>query len=284
MHSTLLDKPRLIVLDRFEKWQDRRDNTGVEECLNVLNSQVCSCRVLITCHTLYRRGSNYPQVHLVEKPFRDEKVIPPPHFKETFIKDLTPNQRRLLYAFSIYPEKIPLAQALLLAGFTSRSVEGEVYSAIDNLVERNLLERCGRDDYMISHSVVRYAQDHFMDITDDEKRVKAIRKAHRKAAQYYQREAEIMKLRGDPHTLKNWIEAVWHLCEAGKMVAAYNLAQRESLFNLEPQTTIDAQLLLELCKLLQPSDAWHPDNSKLAVINDCRGRVNNFLEQASHTL
>lgn len=297
-------KSRLIVLDRFEKWQDRRDNTGVEECLNVLNSQVCSCRVLITCHTRYHRGSNYPHARLVERPFRkvsttiktlakprnyvreaDEEVILSSSqnlIKETFTKELTPHQRRLLYAFSIYPEKIPLAQALLLADFSSRPVGSEVNLAIDNLVERNLLERCGRDGFMISHSVVKYAQDHYMDITDKEKREKALRKAHRKAAQYYQREAEIMKWRGDPRTLKNWIDAVWHLCEAGKMDAAYKLAQRESLFNLEPQATKDAQLLLELCRLIQPSDDWHPDYGKLAVINDCRGRVNNFMEQASH--
>lgn len=284
-------KARLVVLDRFENWQDKpkKNSHGVEECLDALNSQACRSRVLITCHSLYRRGSKYPPVYLLENPLQKatstEGRLTNSHnlIEEIFTKELNHTQRVLLCVFSIYREKIPLTKAHLGAGLSTDTEKLEMQSTINKLVELHLLEYCGKDDYIISLSAVPCAQRHFMEITDEAARQKALRKAHSNAARYYQQEAETMKRRGDPLTQKTLIEAVWHLCQANKMDKAYNLVQSEALLTTVP-TSANAQLFLELCRLLQPSDTWNPDYKKAAIIYNCQERTYNVLEKASSTI
>ncbi|GHO93808.1 hypothetical protein KSF_038560 [Reticulibacter mediterranei] len=61
--------PRLIVLDQFEEWLD--DHAGrepgnyaeISEWLDMLNSQACACRILLTAHTYPQGTGVYHQIY-----------------------------------------------------------------------------------------------------------------------------------------------------------------------------------------------------------------------------
>lgn len=67
-----VDTPRLIVLDQFENlldWQTGQaltDRPGIGEWLDVLNSQQCTCRILLTSRPWPRGTREYPPTYMQE--------------------------------------------------------------------------------------------------------------------------------------------------------------------------------------------------------------------------
>lgn len=70
------ERPRLIILDQFEQLLDLRtgqtveNRPGIGEWLDVLNSQPCLCRVLLTTRFLPTGTRNYPLVRIQEYPVK----------------------------------------------------------------------------------------------------------------------------------------------------------------------------------------------------------------------
>jgi len=68
------DQPCLIVLDQFEEWFDPQtgqalaERPGVGELLDIVNSQPCGCRVLLTSRFSLRGTRSYPFACLQEFP------------------------------------------------------------------------------------------------------------------------------------------------------------------------------------------------------------------------
>jgi len=68
------DKPRLIILDQFENLLDwdtghaLTDRPGVGEWLDIINSQLCACRVLLTSRPRPVGTREYPPTYLYEYP------------------------------------------------------------------------------------------------------------------------------------------------------------------------------------------------------------------------
>jgi hypothetical protein len=66
------DKPRLIILDQFEKLLDWQtgfalpDRPGIGELLDTLNSKSCRCRILLTSRPVPRGTHDYAHTHMEE--------------------------------------------------------------------------------------------------------------------------------------------------------------------------------------------------------------------------
>jgi tetratricopeptide (TPR) repeat protein len=66
------DQPRLVVLDQFENLLDLQtghalaDRPGVGEWLDAINSQQCSCRILLTCRLWPQGTHEYPPTYMQE--------------------------------------------------------------------------------------------------------------------------------------------------------------------------------------------------------------------------
>jgi tetratricopeptide (TPR) repeat protein len=66
------DQPRLVILDQFENLLDLQtghalaDRPGVGEWLDAINSQQCSCRILLTCRLWPRGTREYPPTCMQE--------------------------------------------------------------------------------------------------------------------------------------------------------------------------------------------------------------------------
>lgn len=100
------DKPRLVILDQFEvvlvqqTRQARPDRPGIGEWLDLLNSQSCTCRLLLTSRTCPRVIPDYPAGLLQEFPVDDLEIIEGEELLRDLLQawDIKPGESELLSA------------------------------------------------------------------------------------------------------------------------------------------------------------------------------------------
>jgi tetratricopeptide (TPR) repeat protein len=193
----------------------------------------------------------------------------------TYQQQLDPAQRKLLLAFSVYREAVPLGAVQALIDGNARIPTSQILTALETLLAQHLLQAVGEDRYQLHAIVANYARDHFVD-SDDTANMQALQAAHMKAAQYYRHQAQTSappreKRRGvsDVHDM---IEAVWQLCQAEQWQSAYNLIQREGIFADLRRWGSDV-VSLDLYQLLLPLNKWHPEPAQAAYLYSHLGRL-----------
>src|SRR3989440_4167192 len=144
-------------------------------------------------------------------------------------QQLDADQRRLLFAFSIYREPAPLhaAQAIIEEG----EAVSKVQSDLDALLSQHLLQAAGEGNYQLHAIVANYAQGHFIE-GDERANRAALQTAHVKAAQYYLQQSETHypppEKRQHMSDVELLIEAVWQYCQAEQWQEAYGLMEDNS--------------------------------------------------------
>jgi tetratricopeptide (TPR) repeat protein len=161
--------------------------------------------------------------------------------------------RGLLCAFSVYREAVPIEAALAALSGVSKK---QALVILGNLLEQHLVQALSAQSttghYQLHPIVAAYARRHFA--LNEAANGEAARKtAHAQAAQYYLQVAAAnnvtpggVKGVGDAQPL---IEAVWQLCQAEQLQEAYELMQREDLFDKLSLWGANTALL-DLCQLL----------------------------------
>ncbi len=190
-------------------------------------------------------------------------------------------QRKLLCAFSVYREAVPLqaAQALLTAS------SQEVLDACEVLRTQHLLQDAGELLYQLHPIVVEYAWNHF-DESSEQANQHALKVAHTKAAEYYLHIAKNCLSRDQRHRVADVqpiIEAIWHWCLAEKWQEAFDLMNHESIFD-DVNRWGGNILLLELCLQFLPVEKWHPERSDEALIYSRVAFVYDALGQKQEAL
>jgi tetratricopeptide (TPR) repeat protein len=181
-------------------------------------------------------------------------------------QQLDATQRRLLFAFSIYREPVPLhaAQAIIEESETVAKVQSD----LDTLLSQHLLQAAGEGNYQLHAIVANYAQGHFIE-GDERANRAALQAAHVKAAQYYLKQAETHypppKKRQHMSDLEPLIEAIWQYCQAEQWQEAYRLMEDNSIYRNLKNWGGDA-ILLELYTLLLPPEKWQAERLQAAHI------------------
>ena len=192
-----------------------------------------------------------------------------------YTSQLNDIQRKLLLAFSVYREPVPLPAARVLCAFEDQVSAGDIQQALDALLAQHLLQAMGDGCYQLHAIVGKYARDNFV-AHDDEANKRARCTAHAQAAQYYLRLAAAeYPPRGKRGRLSDFdplIEAVWQFCQAHQWRDAFNLMEREKLF-----TGLKAlgglAIVLELYKLLLPLKKWQATPLESAHISNRLGSI-----------
>ena len=334
------DNPRLIVVNQFENLMDgqtgQATDPGLDEWIDVLNSQPCRCRILLTSRPVPRGIHDYPPTHMQEylvegletnegvellrkqgvqttqatdvelrtvvgrcaghalslellasilrrnRSLSLHSLFNNPTYAQLWMGNIAPKlldyiyeqqlnelQRKLLAAFSVYREPVPLeaAQAVVDADATTKK-SGSLLDALNVLLAQHLLQESGSECYQLHIIVASYAKDHF-DTGSEQTNRQALRAAHTKAAQYYVQYAEAScpprDKRRNADDVKPLVEAFWQYCQAGQWQEAYDLMLEEGLFS-DLERWGRNVVLLELCQLLLPSREWQPERSQEALI------------------
>jgi tetratricopeptide (TPR) repeat protein len=196
-----------------------------------------------------------------------------------YTSQLNDMQRKLLLAFSVYREPVPLRAARALCDFAEPISATRIQQALDGLLAQHLLQAIGDGSYQLHAIVEGYARDNFVAHDERENRL-ALCTAHAKAAQYYIRlAASDFPPRGKRGHLSDFdplIEAAWQFCQARRWRAAYNLIQRERLFG-DLKAVGGLVIILESYKLLLPLTRWQATPLEGA-------RVYNYLGSAYRSL
>lgn len=196
-----------------------------------------------------------------------------------YTQQLDPVERKLLLAFSVFREAVPLEAAEALIDSNTGVPNSQILSALDVLLAQHLLQALGKRRYQLQVVVASYAKGHF-DESDERANQQLLQAAHARAAQYYVQQAATncpprAGRRGinDVHPL---VEAIWQQCQAGMWQETYILMEREGIFSDLRRWGGNA-ILLELCLQLLPLDKWHPEQLQAAHIYDNLGSIYNAL-------
>jgi tetratricopeptide (TPR) repeat protein len=192
-----------------------------------------------------------------------------------YTSQLNAIQRKLLLAFSVYREPVPLSAAQALCDFEV-SVSGlQIQQALDGLLAQHLLQATGGGSYQLHAIIEGYARDNFV-VRDDQANELALHAAHARAAQYYRRlAASELPPDGQRLHLSDYdplAEAAWQFCQAHQWREAYNLIVRERLF-AEMKALGGLAAVLELYKLLLPLNRWQATPSEGARIYNRLGSI-----------
>ncbi len=185
-----------------------------------------------------------------------------------YSQQLNHAQRRLLVAFSIYREPVLLDAALAVIDDSINISKAQTESAIGTLLVQHLLQATGEGYYQLHTIIASYAQEHIVD-GDKPANQEVLRIAHTKAAQFYLRQATVncppREQRRQSSDIHDLIEAIWQQCQAEQWQEAYDLLRKEWIF---PHLNLwgNNATLLELYKLLLPSDRWPPEDMQAALI------------------
>jgi tetratricopeptide (TPR) repeat protein len=175
-------------------------------------------------------------------------------------------QRKLLLAFSVYREPVPLDAALTITDGTSDFSRAQVQYALDGLLAQHLLQASGDGRYQLHAIVSDYARHHF-DTRNEQANQQAVRVAHARAVQYYQQRAALecpsQQQRRQVSDVQPLIEAVWQLCQAEQWREAYELMRQEAIF-VDLERWGGYAILLDLYQLLPPPDKWRLEPSQAA--------------------
>lgn len=184
-------------------------------------------------------------------------------------------QQKLLLAFSVYREPVPLEAARTLCDFVSPVSNAQIQQALDGLLAQHLLQPVGDGNYQLHAIVEDYAHASF--VSDDEQaNDQALRTARARAARYYLRFAEnhsaSQTQNEHPHDYDALVEATWQLCQAEQWREAYNLIEGKRLFG-KLKVQGDLVGLLELYKLLLPLEKWQASPQESALIHNHLGSI-----------
>ncbi len=190
-----------------------------------------------------------------------------------YMKQINELQRKLLFAFSIYREAVSLEAALALSDLHTQD-EAQVPLSFHTLLMQRLLQASGRGLYHLHAIVADYVRGRYIAMDGAENGLLA---AHDRAAQYYLQQAVMycppLEQRRCVSDVQPLIEATWHLCQAERWQAACDLISQEELYQTLRRLGENI-ILLELYRLLQPSEKWHPEERMWeAEIYDHLGRM-----------
>lgn len=210
-----------------------------------------------------------------------EKTIAEELLNTIYEQQLDQMQRHLLLAFSIFREPAPLeAAGAIMKAFSEAPVpHKQLLLVMYALRNRHLLEDAGLLHYQLHPIVASYAHDHF-DEKSEQANCSALLAAHAKAAEFYQQQAgktcpprEQRKSLLDFH---DFVEAVWHWCQAKRQKTAYALICKEELF-VDIQRCGGNTTLFELYSMLLPLEMWQPEPLQAAQIYDEFGEIQRTL-------
>ncbi len=195
-----------------------------------------------------------------------------------FHEQLNEEQRRLLLAFSVYREPVPIEAAHRVVDAGNTTPRSPWHSALDVLLNQRLLSAMGDGSYQLHALVTNYAHSHF-DETDEQQNSLLKCDAHVRAASYYEQQAALRcppreKRHRISHVLP-LIEEIWQLCQAERQADAFTLMEHEGLFGTLKRTGGNA-ILLELYQQLAP-EQWQPTPVQRARIADTLGVVYRML-------
>jgi tetratricopeptide (TPR) repeat protein len=195
---------------------------------------------------------------------------------DAIFQQLSEVQRAVLQAASIYRIPVPVAA---LQALVSTSSAAEVQQAVRALLTQHLLQGKGAAHYQPHSIVASYARQHVVEGEVQANR-QAVQAYHAQAAQYYLQHAQtscpLREKRRRVSDVQPFIEAVWHLTQAGQWQEAYKVVEREELFGSLSLWGGNV-VLLELCQLLLPNTEWQPEPAQAATISLWLGRVYNSL-------
>jgi tetratricopeptide (TPR) repeat protein len=167
-------------------------------------------------------------------------------------QDLDSIQRKLLAAFSVYREPIPVEAAVAVAS-DAAITRNQADATIDTLLAQHLLDAKGDGSYQPHAIVAEYARDHLV-ARDEQANHQALLAPHASAAHYYLERAKTTcpprdKRRkvSDVHDL---IETMWQYCIAEQWQDAYELMEEEHIFD-DVNRWGGNTILLELYQLLE---------------------------------
>ena len=180
---------------------------------------------------------------------------------DSIYKQLDELQRKLLTAFSVYREPVPLEAVQVVIDDTAKVPKAQVESSLDALLAQHLLQASGEGRYQLHVIVASYAQDHFVE-GNEQANQQTLRAAHARAAPYYLQQAvthcpprEQRRQISDVHDL---IEAVWQYTQAAQWQEAYALVEQEQLVN-DLFDWGGYAPLLDLCQWFLPLTEWQPE-------------------------
>lgn len=183
---------------------------------------------------------------------------------QIFTQKLHDAQRELLLAFSVYREPVPVEAASAIVTSTSKT---QMPPALKALVTQHLVEAVGEGRYQLHAIIQEYAQRHFNE-SSERANEESLRVAHARAAQYYLEQASkncpTREKRRGISDVDDLIEAIWQYSQAGMWQEAYDLMEREALFDDLHRWGSNA-FLLELYQLLE-TDQWDSKPSETARI------------------
>lgn len=185
-----------------------------------------------------------------------------------FQERLSPAQRQLLSAFSLFREPVPPEAAAHIVGLpieTQASFK-QLLANLNALRHRYLLQDAGSLSYLLHPLVASYIHDHFA-ASDEPDNHLALLKGHVRAAEYYQQRAKqtFPLRRTSLLDFHDWIEALWHWCKGACQQFACSIMQEEGLF-VDIQRYGGNAILFELYRMLLPSESWQPDPLQAARI------------------
>lgn len=195
-----------------------------------------------------------------------------------FHDQLNEEQRRLLLAFSVYREPVPIEAAQMVVDADNTTSKTHWHSALDVLLNQRLLQAAGDGSYQLHALVTNYAHSHF-DETNEQQNHRLECEAHTRAGSYYEQKAALRcppreKRRKISH-VQPLIEEIWQLSQAERWPDAFNLMEREGLFGTLKRAGGNA-ILLELYQQLAP-DRWQPTPVQRARMADTLGVVYRML-------
>jgi tetratricopeptide (TPR) repeat protein len=195
-----------------------------------------------------------------------------------FHEQLNEEQRRLLLAFSVYREPVPIDAAHMVVDADNTASQTHWHSALDVLLNQRLLQAAGDGSYQLHALVTSYAHSHF-DESDERQNHRLECEAHARTASYYAQQAALRcppreKRRKISH-VQPLIEEIWQLCQAERWPDAFSLMEREGLFGTLKRAGGNA-ILLELYQQLAP-EKWQPTPVQRARVADTLGVVYRML-------
>lgn len=155
------------------------------------------------------------------------------------IRQLKPLQRKLLQAFSVYREPVPLNSALEILTYLETNITTtEIMAALDVLLLQCLLQTTANEYdldmiYQPHIIVTNYIRDNFVE-DDTQANLEIGQAVHTRAAGLYLQLAAkrcvSREFRQRDSNIHELIEAIWHYCRTSQWQEAYELMQQEDLF------------------------------------------------------
>jgi tetratricopeptide (TPR) repeat protein len=194
--------------------------------------------------------------------------------EEIYVHQLNALERKLLFAFAIYREPMPLDAALALLDENVIPFSKNVRLALESLSAHCLLQ--GNNNYYQPHTLVTnyvYSKSRMRYDQQDDRKVLFI--AHEKAAAYYQQRIAVRshrQLSDDINSIHDLIEIAWHFCQAQQWQRAYMIMDQENIVTYLLRVG-RSPMLLELYQQLLPFHKWRAQPQQAARVLKDLGKI-----------